>query len=561
MKKTLFIGNLILAILLFFVTVSLLILKLPIIGTFGFQSMPADTGWHYEDGSPAMLSDLQFISDRTTISRTINAGSVTSSGLCFISQTADFSVYLNDDLIYDYRPELDSIYGYTYGIYLHTIEIPHFTETAELTIEATVPSGGQNWAGFQDAEFSDSFRYLFTHITSDYLKFFISFMTLIAGFAIMVLGLIFNSYREQKLEMLSLGSFAMSLSLWILSSSYFIGLIVDNPAYIRLINHMALILFPVLGVTFVSCLIKQPRNKSLIFMLFYTFANLIYQFAMQISGYNDIHNLLLLSHIGFLCSICLAIYLIIRYGKIIKKTKRQTFLLQVAFLILIASGLLDLISYYRVHLHDFARYSRFGFLIFVILLFYYEINEFFIVSKNYHEIEIMRRLAHEDGLTGLDNRLAFNEFEDELSLRKTGNGLIIQFDIDNLKKINDTCGHMEGDAIIKAFASILADSFGQYGKVFRIGGDEFISILVSESDTLASLSDKCVKQMKEAIAQYNEEHHPQIPLAASYGMAECDFTTDDLREKEIAADTKMYEYKHKSHSGNDAEQKEEVNRL
>jgi diguanylate cyclase (GGDEF)-like protein len=89
--------------------------------------------------------------------------------------------------------------------------------------------------------------------------------------------------------------------------------------------------------------------------------------------------------------------------------------------------------------------------------------------------EMLTQLAERDELTGLYNRrgffgLAQRQIEDSLSYPM----MIIFSDIDDLKSINDTHGHPEGDFAIRQVAEILTQTFRGGDIVARIGGDEFV---------------------------------------------------------------------------------------
>lgn len=90
----------------------------------------------------------------------------------------------------------------------------------------------------------------------------------------------------------------------------------------------------------------------------------------------------------------------------------------------------------------------------------------------------LRHLAEKDSLTGLYNRRYFVEHLEECHERPSRQFTIILIDIDGLKLINDTLGHLAGDEIIIAVSKILLDHFGDIGCAARIGGDEF-GILLS----------------------------------------------------------------------------------
>lgn len=92
----------------------------------------------------------------------------------------------------------------------------------------------------------------------------------------------------------------------------------------------------------------------------------------------------------------------------------------------------------------------------------------------------LEQLALHDALTGLANRHKFLErFELELARRgRTGKGLaLLMVDVDHFKRVNDTWGHLAGDATLKSIARLLADSVRRVDLVARFGGEEFVVLL------------------------------------------------------------------------------------
>ena len=88
-------------------------------------------------------------------------------------------------------------------------------------------------------------------------------------------------------------------------------------------------------------------------------------------------------------------------------------------------------------------------------------------------------MAHIDYLTGLKNQRGFNELGDTaLKYAKAmgQNGLILYFDIQNLRKVNDYFGHSAGDQVIKAVAEILQKHFRSNDIIARLDGDKFAVI-------------------------------------------------------------------------------------
>lgn len=86
--------------------------------------------------------------------------------------------------------------------------------------------------------------------------------------------------------------------------------------------------------------------------------------------------------------------------------------------------------------------------------------------------ENLRRLADRDPLTGTINRRALREIFNDV--HSTG-AMLLFFDLDGFKKINDVHGHAAGDTCLKLFANALRESFRPDDHVIRYGGDEFLS--------------------------------------------------------------------------------------
>ena len=98
------------------------------------------------------------------------------------------------------------------------------------------------------------------------------------------------------------------------------------------------------------------------------------------------------------------------------------------------------------------------------------------------EKSAMNALAFQDGLTGVKNKVAQEEKVAELN-NKIRNGTarfaVVMCDVDNLKVINDSQGHMRGDQAIRGACLALCHCF-THSAVYRIGGDEFVAILESK---------------------------------------------------------------------------------
>lgn len=95
----------------------------------------------------------------------------------------------------------------------------------------------------------------------------------------------------------------------------------------------------------------------------------------------------------------------------------------------------------------------------------------------------LRRVAYQDGLTGLLNRVALRERLDEqicVATGSQGSVAVLMLDLDNFKLINDTLGHDAGDAVLIETAARLRATVPSENLVGRLGGDEFAVIVASD---------------------------------------------------------------------------------
>lgn len=101
-------------------------------------------------------------------------------------------------------------------------------------------------------------------------------------------------------------------------------------------------------------------------------------------------------------------------------------------------------------------------------------------QRQREELSVAWKLAYTDALTGVKSKLAFAETEREIdqaiSDGAAGEMAVVVYDLNGLKRINDTRGHDTGDKYIVSACRLICDVF-QHSPVFRVGGDEFVAIL------------------------------------------------------------------------------------
>lgn len=130
----------------------------------------------------------------------------------------------------------------------------------------------------------------------------------------------------------------------------------------------------------------------------------------------------------------------------------------------------------------------------------------------------LKYLSFHDALTGLYNRAYFEQELDRLSQGRMAPVAIVVADLDNLKPINDTLGHIKGDELLKRTARILREVFRAEDIIARLGGDEFGVILVKANNEAL---EGAIKRLQKAIEKDNGTGSKiELSLSAGYAIAE-----------------------------------------
>lgn len=168
------------------------------------------------------------------------------------------------------------------------------------------------------------------------------------------------------------------------------------------------------------------------------------------------------------------------------------------------------------------------------------------VLKEKYEKEKYIYTSNTDELTKCLNRRAYDVDMEKLDL--SSEWAYISLDLNGLKQANDSLGHSAGDELICVAANCMKFAFASYGKIYRIGGDEFV-VLIQES---VSNIDSILQAFDTTIHDWHGKYSNSISV--SYGVvksSEQDF--DSIHSVSKLADERMYKSKSEYYniSGND----------
>ncbi len=153
-------------------------------------------------------------------------------------------------------------------------------------------------------------------------------------------------------------------------------------------------------------------------------------------------------------------------------------------------------------------------------------------------VPLYRKLAYTDLLTGINNRNAFELDTKRLQRSEQQDLTVLTCDLNMLKNVNAQRGHAAGDEYIISLTRLLVERFRDRGETYRIGGDEFATLLRNaDVDALRA-------EMDELHAQALKIQVAGFPLFFAYGIASFDPACDaDVHDTMTRADAQMYAHK------------------
>ena len=463
----------------------------------------------------------------------LNGSAETNRALSFLSVHQNVEVYANGQRIY-YIKGGDSVFGKTPGTSYNIVSIPSYTTDVTVKLKSVYDNIDINHVSFQ---YGDETTLVKSMITESLLSAAICWIIFIVG---MVMVFVWLGSRKSIMHteaMLYFGIYAMIVGCWSLNETNLALILVRNRTVASFTGYTLLMMMPIPFV--------QAEK-----FFFYMKKSLAANILCAVFAVTDI--VLLVLHMTGICEFklsvkvihfMLAISLVYLTGLIIIRIRGKGFDRKVkanivAVAALILSMIIDLIAYYS-NFNQTDVVGKIGMLVCIITLAAESMSEAMEKVREGRKAEFYRDLAITDAMSAMYNRTAFDNWEN--STKDYTDIGIVTFDLNNLKWCNDNLGHAEGDVYIETAADIIKNVFGRYGNCYRIGGDEFCTVIKHASRVDI---EKCVHMLREEEnrATKNNPQSPDIKIACGYAKFDAD-TDKDFEDTRSRADQKMYESK------------------
>ena len=376
----------------------------------------------------------------------------------------------------------------------------------------------------------------------------VSLLMLLLGVGLIVVDLLPSYGRAKKNHsILWIGLFALITGGWSLLETNVIQFCVKDMRILQLINNMFMVVDSMPLLLYLNSEYKVFQNRILRILAYINTGYILLCVFIQLEGTWDLHHMLLG---GILIMVAIDIVTYIWVTKMLIKLKKENKpIFQCAMQI---TGLCSLwfftvfetVRSLNVDRMDRSGLIRVGMLIMCLCFAISSQVETYKIVEQGLKYDLISKLAYSDGLTGLGNRTAYLEQLDEYvnpesNIKSLG---IIYLDVNNLKTVNDNQGHEMGDNLIQIASHIISDSFGHYGKAYRIGGDEFCVFI-----TGINIEEKYKKGLlvfNELITEANLAKWYPYPIQIAHGFSICqEFTREKIDEAIAIADSEMYHNK------------------
>lgn len=462
----------------------------------------------------------------------------------FYSILSDVEIRYNNQIYYRYgkeQLEKGQLLGYGY----HFIHIPQYYAGAEVEIILHI-SENDAFSSFKVPEIYNSDMVLRDFVIQNRVPLAVNMFLILFGVLVVVVSLVFVITYHNFWKLVCVGFFSLGIGCWSLCNYDLIILFTYNLRVKAYLEYGALYIAPLFVLLYFWGDAFVTRNKKVhgayLGLLLVQAVFDVTAFTLQFTNVRHFPTLLRIQHL-ILLFIAGGVVALTIYDLVKKQLTNKVLIL--GFTMLMIIGLYDMAHFSFVKYNIASKNVQYssilcvGALIFVLSQladFGVRIGHIFLQGAR---TKLLEQMAYVDEMTGLVNRRRCEEIWDSLDQSDCDYG-IFAFDLNFLKRTNDTKGHMMGDQLIKSLADVLKKVFGSFGEVGRIGGDEYIVFI---PDLTGVSIEKLTQQLEHEMEQKNLEN-PDLNLSAAYGFCRHSDNPDmDARHLYRKADAAMYEMK------------------
>lgn len=464
----------------------------------------------------------------------VGAKSLGGQGIAFFTNHQNVTLYCNDARFYELL-QTDSPWGHTTGSVWNFVHLPYEAKEVRIVLKQA----------YESYEMDDLYllagndRDIYISLLKDSAyAMACSVIILAIGVALFIVWMVVRKRTTAVSNVFYLAILSVLFGIWSFNETVGATILFKNRVAC---SFAAFVLLKLLAPTLVLFAREfAGTSKGMVWEIFSRFmvVEAIVTVSMHIVGIMDLKETVISTHIILIVSMLYTIGIVVMAfyrRQITEHVKVYIF----AGIVVVIAAVAVFINYYIGGSHmDIA--GRLGFFIFALLASSQTALHALKMMEKGKYAAIYEEMAITDSLTGLYNRNAYQI--DTGKMEELNGFLIMTFDLNDLKICNDTKGHVQGDYYIVTAAKMIERLLAPYGRCYRIGGDEFCSIV--RNGATCPVEDLLLKLEMEQI-KYNagltSDGYP-IRIAAGYALYDPDVDAD-IEEMRSRADTNMYRNK------------------
>lgn len=464
-----------------------------------------------------------------------------AESLLFKSTHERAEVLLDGEIIYAYGME-KPLFGKSPGTYWHVVDLPAHSAGRQLQVRLTT---------VYDDFYGSNIEIRYGGRGDCILALVKNFLpVLILNCIIITVGLIslflhVVTLRRQKKgdvgSFLCISLFALTIALWSLRQCGFLQFLIPSGQALYFADLLLFFLFPVPLNLFIYSVCRSRYKRGFLCIGAAYLVLMAAEFLLQALGVCDIFELLRSIHALMLLNALYVFWAIHREAR--QENGSLAGRIRLPLYVLMAFGLMEMISYYIRLFDDISIFLPTGTIVFIVMLIWRQVGDHYQALLEEQKMLYYEKLANTDMLTGAFSRNAYENALKSLAAENPAGQGIVFFDLNNMKVINDTCGHEKGDEALRRTYRCILEAFGDAGRCYRIGGDEFAFLTGGSADLEA-----CVQKFNALVRRENEGL--DFPLSAACGYAVFDDGIDrEFRDTIRRSDAMMYDDKKRKKEG------------
>lgn len=504
-----------------------------------FQTVSIEEGWVDAFGQNASLAEFQKTSNGKHIYYMLPEIQ-SNQDLFFRTRNMFADVYLDGELIYKDDQEIFPLFGTSSGTRWHAINLPIVDHPVTIRIDGSAcysDSKGQIFDIYFGA-ISEMHRMICMDRMAEFL---LTLMWWTSGIIMLIIYIGFHRFFRLERDFLYLALLTFFAAQWCSVETHMWQFFFGYSEFFHFVGYLSLMSIPVSGGLLACYRADIKWKRAAMIYTLISEANLFVVTVLHLMQKVEFHYTVKTVHILMFLLFPFAYHVVKVFAESdnLKKYKKKTI---AVFSLMVFLAIAGIVRYLTGHYNDYGYFVQGALFIFLLLILTYQLSNVVTVFKKGLQSELTHELALTDQLTKFYNRSGFAEHlgEYECALKEHRPFAVVQFDVNNLKKVNDNQGHEKGDELICLASSGIYQSYGVTGRCYRMGGDEFLVVLMGSNPKLDF--ENGIKDLETYCGYANSVKERTFDVEIAYGFALAR-PGDTLAIVQERADARMYEKK------------------